>query len=87
MSTPTEGDIRVWYIPQLPMEPYIVPVPSRDLAEAIRIQDAIVGLSIFEFEHNVKPDYSDATGIERYETNGDGGFDWYDVEEFELEES
>lgn len=88
MSTqPNEDDIRVWYIPQIPMEPYVVHVPNGSLGEAVRIREAIIGLSIFEFEHNVKPDYSDAAGIERYEIDGEGGFDWYEIDESELEES
>lgn len=80
-ATPTPGDIRVWYIPQVPMTAYEVDVPSRDLDEARRLLDALVGLSVFEFEHHVKPDYSDAAGIVRYEVGRDGGYDWYDVDE------
>lgn len=64
-GTPQEGDLRVWYIPQLPSKPFIFPVP--DIDTALIVSDAIVGLSIHEFENNIKPDYSDALGIERFE--------------------
>ena len=86
-AKPTEGDIQIWYIPQLPGKAYTVNVPSRDLGEAQRILDAIIGLSIFEFENKVKPDYSDAAGITRWETDGDGGFNWFEVDEEEIEEA
>lgn len=82
-TNPTEGDLRVWYIPQVPMRPYIVDIPRRERASdkaylegAAFVLDAIVGLSIFELENRVKPDYCDATGIERFE---DG--EWCEVEE------
>jgi hypothetical protein len=83
---PSEGDIRVWYIPQVPMSAYEVDVPSRKLSEAVRIQDAIIGLSIFEYKNRVKPDYADAAGIVRYESDGEGGFEWYELDEEEIAE-
>lgn len=71
---PIEGDLRVWYIPQVPMRPYVVHVPRRNgasdedyLREAAFVLDSITGLSSFEFANDVKPDYADAGGIERFE--------------------
>lgn len=83
-NTAEEGDIMVWYIPQVPMKAYEIRVPSRDLAEAQRIQEAVIGLSYFEYLNNVKPDYSDASGISRYESDGEDGFGWFDVDDDEL---
>lgn len=86
-TNPTEGDLRVWYIPQVPMQPYIVDIPRREGASdeaymqgAAFVLDAIIGLSIFEFENHVKPDYSDATGIERFE---DGEWSYVEEEEYD----
>ena len=62
---PSEGALRVWYIPQVPGSPLFVPV--RDLYEAQLVAEALVALSTFEFENNIKPDYSDALGVERFE--------------------
>lgn len=87
---PTPGALKVWYIPQVPMKPFEVEIPHRDgdeekeLALAVILRDTIINFSIFEFENNVKPDYSDMDGISRWEDNGDG-FDWYDVDEEEIE--
>jgi hypothetical protein len=86
------GDLLVWYIPQVPMKAFerFLPLRGRDpeeaLREAVLIQDTIIEFSAFEFENRVKPDYSDATGIARWEGDGAGGMDWYDIEEEELEE-
>lgn len=83
MSTRNEGDLKVWYIPQIPMPAFEVEVP--DLATARIVHDALIGLSLFEFENRVKPDYSDAGGIVRWESDGEGGFAWFDVDESEWE--
>jgi len=82
-TTPALNDLRVYYIPQVPMKAYTVAVP--DLATGKLVLDAIVGLSIFEFENNIKPDYSDAAGIERYEDDSEYGQKWYEVDEEEYE--
>lgn len=81
------GDLRVWYIPQVPMKPYEVDVPRRSstndstyLEQAAFVLEAIVGLSIFEFENRVKPDYSDAVGISCFD-----GEEWEDLDDEEWE--
>lgn len=82
---PKPGDLKVWYIPQVPMPHFSVPAES--LREAVKLLDAITSFSAFEFENRVKPDYSDAGGISRWESDGEGGYDWYDVDEFELRDA
>ena len=86
MTDCNEGDLQVWYVPQVPGKAYTVEVVRRDgstdaayLESAVAILNAIVGLSIFEFMNKIKPDYSDAAGIDRME---DG--EWCYVEEEEL---
>lgn len=82
---PQPGDLLVWYFPQVGTDAgrYSVRIPRQDLRAAKLVLDAIVGLSSFEFQHNVKPDYADAAGIARWEENGEGGWDWFDVDESE----
>ena len=77
------------YIPQVPMHPYIVDVTRREgttdasyLEQAATLLNAIVGLSIFEYENKIKPDYSDYAAILRLEDN-----EWCDVDEEEYEET
>lgn len=80
-----EGDLKVWYVPQVPMPAFEAAVP--DLATAKAVSDALSAFSLFEYENRVKPDYADAGGVARYEPDGDGGFDWFDVDDYELEEA
>lgn len=85
-----EGDLMVWYIPQVPGEAFERFIPhhpgddQKELSFALILQDVMLGLSAFEFEHRIKPDYSDAAGIARWETDGETGYAWYEVDESEL---
>jgi hypothetical protein len=74
ISKPKEGDLRVFYIPQVPMMPFEYDVP--DMKSAVMVLDALVGLSNFEFTNHVKPDYSDFGSIGQWESG-----QWNDVEE------
>lgn len=82
LADPKPDDLVVWYIPQVPMKAFRYPAP--DLNTAVLMLDALCRFSLFEFDNNVKPDFSSAAGISRWETDGEGGFDWYDVDDFEL---
>lgn len=85
-TDPNEGDLTIWYYPQVGRlkAPYEVTVP--DLRTAVFTLDAVIGLSIFEFKNRIKPDYTDAAGIARYESDGEGGFGWFEIDEDELAE-
>jgi len=60
-----ELKFRVWHIPQVPMKSFFVEVPTYD--EAVRIQNALAGYDMFQFENNIKPDYCNASGIQFYD--------------------
>ncbi len=55
-------DARVWWIPQVPMSPFYVPVKTTE--EAILILDTLARYDLFQIATNVKPDYSNAGGLE-----------------------
>jgi hypothetical protein len=58
-----EGDLRVWWIPQIPSkEPFYVSVDSEEEAE--KIMDVLGNYDSYQFQHCIKPDYSNAGGIE-----------------------
>ena len=84
---PQPGDLKVWYIPQVPMQPFERTIrhregtEERELALAVILLDTITSFSIFEFENRIKPDYSDVGGISRWEDDGTGSYDWFDIEE------
>lgn len=71
-----EGDLRVWWIPQVPMTRFFVPVES--IEQAKLIYNTLARYDAFQFEHNVKPDYCNLGGLEVVE---DGEWlEWSDEE-------
>lgn len=76
---PQPGDLKVWWIPQVPMPSFDVPVES--MAQGRWLMSVLAAYDRFQLDHNVKPDYFNVGGISRYEADGDGGFDWFDAED------
>ncbi len=71
-------DARVWWIPQVPMKAFHVPVKT--VEEAILVLDTLAKYDLFQFATNVKPDYSNAGGLEvQEELNGE----WSEYEDEE----
>lgn len=60
-----DGELRVWHIPQAPMGAFHYPVAS--VQEAILLLNCLAQYDLFQFEHDVKPDYSNAQGLEVFE--------------------
>ena len=65
--------IRVWHIPQIPHAGFFWSVSS--IEEGKMVCDLLGRYDLFQFENNIKPDYSNANGIEVFE---DG--EWTDWE-------
>lgn len=61
-----EGQLRVWHIPQVPMKTFYY-VDVKDVQEAQKILNVLWNYDIFQFENKIKPDYSNASGLEIYE--------------------
>lgn len=89
------GELRCWWVPQVPMRAFHVLVTS--LVEARLVLDTLARYDLFQLENKVKPDYSNAGGLQIFDANdktdSDGGswVDWYsdegeDINQFELEE-
>lgn len=77
------GDLQVWWIPQVPGVWFKVDVES--VEEAVKLLKVLADYDAFQFEHHIKPDYSNAGGLQRWCDNCDGegtpGWeDWYDEE-------
>ena len=62
---PKDGDLQVWWIPQVPMKAFTVNVKNPD--EAILILNTLAYYDIFQYENNVKGDYSNVGGLNVYE--------------------
>ena len=69
------GDLRVWHITQLPGKPFIVSVSS--VEEASKILETIWKYDSFQWEENIKPDYSSVSGLELYDAELDEWCEWY----------
>lgn len=73
---PKEGDLKVWWIPQVPMKSFDVPVKS--IEEAKLILDTLAEYDLFQLENNIKPDFCNAGGLNVFE---DGEWcTWYHPE-------
>lgn len=80
------GDLKVWHIPQVPMKAFEVAVSS--VEEGVKIMRLLADYDTFQFDNNIKPDYSNAQGLMRWEKCGhEDGYppiaewtDWYDEE-------
>ena len=58
---PQEGDLKVWWIPQVPMKPFEVPVKNTD--EAHLILNVLAAYDYFQYKTRVKGDYANAGGL------------------------
>lgn len=81
---PEPGDLRVWHVPQIPCPAFRVPVAT--VAEGRKLLDVLADYDAFQLAERIKPDYSNVNGIERYEDDGAGTLDWFDVDDDELDE-
>lgn len=66
--------LRIWWIPQIPLEAFKVEV--KDLTEAKKILNVLTDYDEFQLEKNIKPDYSNTGGVEFFD-----GQEWSEFEE------
>lgn len=82
-----EGDLRIWWIPQLGCGgQFNVDVDSPE--EAKKLLGVLANYDIFQLNHRIKPDYCNAGGLCVYEADGEGGFewcDWYDENGYDVD--
>ena len=68
--------LRIWWTPQVPCEAFNVDVDS--VQEGVKILDTLAFYDQFQLDHNIKPDYANAGGLQMFE---DGEWvDWHDEE-------
>ena len=79
---PKVGDLRVWWIPQVPGKAFHVPVS--DIEQGVFIMKILAEYDLFQYDNRIKPDYCNTGGIQVYvEDDGEenpGWVDWYDEE-------
>jgi hypothetical protein len=79
---PKHGELRLWWIPQVPGKVFRAPVAS--VLEARLLYDTLADYDAFQFKNRIKPDYANAGGLEVFDdeddTDGPGG-SWYEWED------
>lgn len=75
---PKQGDLKVWWIPQVPGRPFEVLVDS--VKEAALLLDSLARYDIFQLAQKIKPDFSNAGGLVVFDE--EEWIDWEDQEEF-----
>lgn len=63
--------MRVWHIPQVPGKPFKVEIEEDDIEKCIEkakmVLDVLAIYDQFEFQNKIKPDFSNAQGVEIFE--------------------
>lgn len=72
------GKLRVWWIPQIPGESFKVDVKS--IGEAVSLLDALAKYDLFLLKHNIRQDYSNAGGLEMFNSKANEWEEWNDDE-------
>lgn len=73
---PQPGDLRVWWVPQVPGKALYIPV--QDLNQAHLLLETLAHYDAFQYTNNIKPDYCNAGGL--HEFDGEDWCDWIDEE-------
>ena len=74
--------LRIWWVPQIPMSAFRVDVDSP--REGKKLLDILAKYDLFQLRNNIKPDYSNAGGLEVYE-NGEW-LDWENADGQNIDE-
>lgn len=70
---PKEGDLKVWWIPQVPGKPFETPVGN--VVEGKLLLKTLARYDQFQFRNNIKPDYCNVGGLMVFECGE--WTDWY----------
>lgn len=73
-----EGDLRVWWKPQITCLSFLVDVEN--VKQAKFLLTTLANYDLFQLDHNIKPDYSNAGGLLIYAKNYHGELEWTDWE-------
>lgn len=74
-----KGDLKVWWIPQVPGKPFEVPVSSTE--EASKVLDILARYDEFQYKNRIKGDYCNAGGLLCFSQTDDNEWcEWYDEE-------
>ena len=72
------GKLRVWWIPQVPMDPFYQEVNS--VEEGTLLLETLAKYDAFQYENKIKPDYCNTGGLQEFDEKDKNWCDWYDEE-------
>lgn len=67
--------LRVWWIPQVPGKAFYIPVKSPE--EGKKVMDLLAAYDAFQLQNNIKPDYCNVGGLQKYDSESEEWEDWY----------
>jgi len=67
--------LRVWWIPQVPMESFYIDVDT--VKEGVKLTNVLAQYDSFQYNNGIKPDYSNAGGLEMFDEDDGTWRDWY----------
>lgn len=79
--------MQVWWIPQVPMTPFVVPVETE--LEANLLLDTLAAYDFFQLENKIKPDFCNMGGLHVWvaDSDGEGTPGWEDWENIDTGET
>ena len=84
------GDLRVWWMPQVGSAAGIFYYPVKDIAEAKHILEMLAFYDLFQHQHHIKPDFANTGGLQIYdeteENLEDRWCDWYSEDGYNIDE-
>lgn len=86
-----QGDLLVWWIPQIPGKSFEVSVAN--IGQAILLLKTLADYDAFQYANHIKPDYSNAGGLVVWDDDlaaddpdGDGWSDWCNEDGEDIDE-
>ncbi len=74
--------LRVWWKPQIPMKSFYVEVATPQ--EGRKVLNILAKYDLFQFKNDIKPDYSNAGGLQVFEN--DDWSEWYSEDGWDIDE-
>jgi hypothetical protein len=74
---PKKGDLRVWWIPQVPSSnPFVVDVAN--IPQGVFVMMVLAEYDQYQLDNDIKPDYCNAGGLSIYsdDCDGEGNAGW-----------
>lgn len=76
--------LSVWWIPQVPMKSFRVDVPN--VESGALILKTLADYDLFQYDNDVKGDYSNAGGLDEWDENENDWVTWFNEDGMDIDE-